>query len=78
MPTAAKGAAVYLSAADIEALYHAQDHLSTLLESAGVAVPELSQALAGVYAILDKVSQARRTRSRSQVVAKALRAAASE
>lgn len=78
MPMTSKGAAVYLSAADIEALHHAQDHLSTLMESAGVEVPELSQALVGVYAILDKVSQARLKRARGQVVAKALKAAASE
>ncbi|MGZ0787627.1 hypothetical protein ACXM5X_32315 [Pseudomonas saponiphila] len=77
MPTVDKGTTVYLSAADIEALHHAQDHLSTLLESAGVAVPELSQALAGVYAVLDKVSKARRARARGQVVARALKAAAS-
>lgn len=78
MPTATKGAAVYLSATDIEALHNAQDHLSTLLESAGSSPPELSHALAGVYAILHKVSQARRTRDRSKIVAKALKAAASE
>ncbi|NWA11975.1 hypothetical protein [Pseudomonas gingeri] len=72
MPIATKGAAIYLSAADIEALHHAQDHLSTLLESAGVAVPELSQALAGVYAIIDKVSQVRRKQAKGQLVARAL------
>lgn len=78
MLTAAKGAAVYLSAADIEALHHAQDHLATRMESASVEVPELVQALAGVHAILDKVSQARKSRARSQVVARALKAAARE
>lgn len=75
MPTAAKGAAVYLSAVDIEALHYAQDHLSTLMESAGVEVPELVLALAGVHAILGKTYRVSRRR---QVVARALKAAASE
>lgn len=73
MPIAAKGATVYLSASDIEALHHAQDHLSTLVESASVEVPELSLALAGVHAILDKTYRVSR---RQQVVAKALKLAA--
>lgn len=73
MSIAAKGATVYLSASDIEALHHAQDHLSTLLESAGVEVPELIQALAGVHAILDKTHRVSRRRN---MVAKALKVAA--
>ena len=70
-----RGTTVYLSGADIEALEHAQDHLSTQLESAGVEVAELSQALAGVYAILHKASQARKKRTRGQMIAKAVKAA---
>lgn len=70
-----KGAAIYLSAADIEALHHAHDHLSTRYESASVEVPELVQALAGVHSILDKVSKARKARTRGAVVAKALKVA---
>lgn len=75
MPIAAKGAAVYLSAADIEALHHAQDHLSTLMESACVEVPELTKALTGVNAILDKT---RRVSRRRNIVAHALKVAAGE
>lgn len=78
MPNSFKGAAVYLSATDIEALHHAQDHLSTQLESTSTEVPELLQALAGVHAILSKVTQAQRTRARSSAVAKALKVAESD
>jgi len=41
-------------------------------------VDELIQTLAGVHAILDKASQVRKKRGRNQVVARALKGAASE
>lgn len=73
MPMPSSGFSVYLSAADIVALDHAQDHLSTLHESAGVEVPELVLALAGVNRLLDKVRQAQRSSKRREMLARALK-----
>ena len=73
--TRPKGVMIYLSADDLEALGHAHDHLYTLHEGAAVSVPELSSALNGVHRLIDKASKAHQSKSKRQMIAKALKLA---
>jgi hypothetical protein len=53
----AKGAAVYVNAAELVALHDAYGLLSMLLESAGQPGPELGAAINAVASVLDKAAK---------------------
>lgn len=67
-----KGANVYLSAQELDALHEAGSFLSGLLEASPGDVPELIAAKAGLHSIIDKVAKARNAEAKRSVVKKAL------
>lgn len=71
-----KGAAIYVSAADLEGLGQARGLLTMVLDSANVISPEMTAALAAIDSVSDKAQKARRGSGRRQVVAQALKVAA--
>jgi hypothetical protein len=71
-----KGAAIYVSAADLEGLSQARGLLTMVLDSASVISPEMAAALAAIDSVSDKAQKARRGSRRRQVVAQALKVAA--
>ncbi|MFJ3487199.1 hypothetical protein ACIPL1_27835 [Pseudomonas sp. NPDC090202] len=70
-----KGAAIYVSAADLEGLSHARGLLGVLLESADVISLEMAAALEAISSVTDKAHKARRASGRHQVVRRALKVA---
>ena len=73
--TTDKGASVYVSAAELEALANAAGLLSSLLEAASNPGPELPAALRAVYSVLVKAGKAKRGARKRGLVRQALRAA---
>jgi len=73
--TTDKGASVYVSAAEREALANAAGLLSALLEAASNPGPELPAALRAVYSMLEKANKAERGSRKRALVRQALRAA---
>jgi hypothetical protein len=71
-----KGAAIYVSAADLEGLSHARGLLGVLLESANVISPEMAAALEAIHRVTDKAQKAQRGSGRRQVLSRALKVAA--
>lgn len=55
-----KGAGVYMTAKEAEAIDNALDLISTTLERASVIPPELANASAGLHSLKDKFSAVRR------------------
>ncbi|HCH7474712.1 TPA: hypothetical protein NQI75_005369 [Pseudomonas aeruginosa] len=73
----ATGASIYISEAELEALYDAQSYLSALLEGANEA-DHLVKTKAGLASIEEKVSKARKSAGKRSLVNAALRAAQDE
>ena len=71
-----KGAAIYVSAADLEGLSQARGLLEMLVEAANTISPEMADALASIDSVSDKARKTRRATARRRVVAKALKVAA--
>ena len=69
-----KGAAIYVSAADLEGLSQARGLLTMLLESASTTSPEMAAALEAIDSVADKAQKARRGSGRRQVLRQALKA----
>ena len=75
-----RGAGVYITAQEAEAIDNALDLISTTLESASVIPPELSNASAGLHSLIEKFYAVRRrervhqirSSERSDVVNRAL------
>lgn len=74
-----KGASVYITGAELDALGNAAGLLSSLLEAADNKGPELPDALHAVYSVLEKAGKAiRRDSNRAadkSLIRKALRVA---
>jgi hypothetical protein len=70
----ATGASIYISEAELEALYDAQSYLTALLEAANNA-DHLIKTKAGLASIEGKVSRARKSAGKRSLVNAALRAA---
>ncbi|WP_408601700.1 hypothetical protein [Pseudomonas sp. PLMAX] len=80
-----KGAGVYMTAQELEAIDNALDLISTTLERASVIPPELSQASEGLHSLMDKfhaatrrVGARRRQKSEPNAVSRALAMIAEE
>ena len=73
--TTEKGASVYVTAAELEALGEAAGLLTAQLEAASDPSPEFLAAHRAVYSVLDKARKSRRRTAGKAVVRDALRAA---
>lgn len=72
-----KGTGVYLNALELAAIEKADDHLTSLLESADAesAIADLQAAKVGLHSIMEKVHKSRRSSARRSTVKAALRVA---
>ncbi|EMM5100269.1 hypothetical protein ACK249_003613 [Pseudomonas aeruginosa] len=67
----ARGASIYISEAELEALYDAQSYLSAMLEAADKA-DHLIKTKQGLASIGDKISRARKSADKRSLVNAAL------
>ncbi|MDF4211105.1 hypothetical protein P2W50_31125 [Pseudomonas protegens] len=75
MTSAAKGAAIYISATNLEGLSQARGLLSMLLESANTISDEMSAALGAIDSVTAKAQNKQCADRRRQVVRRALKVA---
>lgn len=62
-----RGAGVYMTALEAEAIDNALDLISTTLERASVIPPELANASVGLHSLKDKFSVVRRRQKASEI-----------